>query len=61
LPLEEQKIIAIPQELPQAKTYAKEHQLAELVKAEVQKGRKCFVFATYTGTKNITPRLKGNP
>jgi len=58
LPAEEQKVIAIPQELPQAKTYAKELQLAELVKAEVQKGRKCFVFATYTGTKDITPRLK---
>jgi len=58
LPAEEQKVIAIPVELPREKTYAKEHQLAELVKAEVQKGRKCFVFATYTGTKDITPRLK---
>lgn len=58
LPAEEQKIIAIPYELPKEKSYAKEGQLAELIKAEARKGRKCFVFATYTGTKDITPRLK---
>jgi len=58
LPVEEQNIIALPQELPQATTYAKERQLAELVKTEVHHGRKCFVFATYTSTKDVTVRLK---
>ena len=58
LPVEKQKIIAVPHELPKAKTYTKEQELADIVKSEVRKGRKCFVFATYTGTKDITPRLK---
>jgi superfamily II DNA or RNA helicase len=58
LPPEKQKVIAVPAELSREKTYAKERQLAELVKAEARQGRKCFVFAQYTGTKDITPRLK---
>jgi len=58
LPIEKQKVIAVPMELPQSRTYAKERQLADIVSKEVKMGRKCFVFATYTGTKDITPRLK---
>ena len=58
LPEEMQKIIAIPEELSKAKTYAKEEQLIELIKSEVRKGRKCFVFATFTGIKDITTRMK---
>ena len=58
LPVEEQKIIAFPMELPKSVTYAKENQLVHLVKTEVKKVRKCFIFATYTGTKDITLRLK---
>ena len=58
LPVENQKIIAIPTELSKAKTYSKEEQLAQIAKTEAKLGRKCFVFATYTGTKDITPRLK---
>jgi len=58
LSIEKQKIIAVPMELPKSRTYAKERQLADLVSKEVRMGRKCFVFATYTGTKDITPRLK---
>lgn len=58
LPLENRKIIAVPTELTKAKTYAKEQQLAQIAKTEAKLGRKCFVFATYTGTKDITPRLK---
>jgi SNF2 family DNA or RNA helicase len=58
LPIENQEIIAIPTELSRAKTYSKEEQLAEIAKTEAKSGRKCFVFATYTGTKDITPRLK---
>ena len=58
MPIESQEIIAIPTELSKAKTYSKEEQLAEIAKTEAKSGRKCFVFATYTGTKDITPRLK---
>ncbi len=58
LPKDEQTIIALPQELSRDTTYAKEQQLAALVKGEVGKGRRCFVFATFTGTKDLTPRLK---
>jgi len=58
LPVEEQKIIAFPMELPKSVTYVKEKQLVHLVQTEVNMGRKCFIFATYTGTKDITKRLK---
>jgi len=58
LPIEKQKIIAIPAQLSKERTYTKEEQLAEIASKEVRMGRKCFVFATYTGTKDITPRLK---
>ena len=58
LPIEEQKVIAIPTELPKSVDYEKERQLADIVSKEARMGRKCFVFATYTGTKDITPRLK---
>jgi len=58
LPIEKQKVVAVPMELPKSRTYAKERQLADIVSKEVRMGRKCFVFATYTGTKDITPRLK---
>jgi superfamily II DNA or RNA helicase len=58
LPKEEQRIIAIPPELSRDTTYSKEQQLVEIVRKEVRNGRKCFVFATYTGTKDVTLRLK---
>jgi len=58
LPEEMQRIIAVPQELSKTRSYAKEKQLIELVKGEARKGRKCFIFATFTGTRDITPRIK---
>ena len=58
LPVENQKVIAFPVVLPKSMTYAKEKQLVHLVQAENRRGRKCFIFATYTGTKDITLRLK---
>jgi len=58
LPEEMQRIIAVPEELSKSKTYAKERQLVDLVRSEARNGRKCFVFATFTGKKDITLRLK---
>jgi len=58
LPVEKQKIVAVPAQLSKDRAYTKEEQLVEIASKEVGMGRKCFVFATYTGTKDITPRLK---
>ena len=58
LPEDKQRIIAIPEELSKEKTYAKEEQLIELAKKEAKMGRKCFIFATFTGSRDITLRMK---
>jgi len=51
-------IISIPTELPKDTTYAKEAQLIKLIKAELEQGRRVFVYCQYTNTKDITGRLK---
>lgn len=51
-------IIAIPQELPKNKTYNKEEQLINLVRHELEQGRRVFIYCQYTNTKDITQRLK---
>ena len=38
--------------------YPKEQQLAALVKSEAQEGRRCLIYAHYTGEKDITSRLR---
>jgi len=50
--------IAIPANLPKSKIYNKERQLIELVKEEKSQGRKTFVYCQYTGTRDMTGRLK---
>jgi len=56
---EEEVLIAIPANLPKTKIYNKERQLIELVKEEKSQGRKTFVYCQYTGTRDMTGRLKG--
>ncbi len=51
-------VIAIPTDLPQDKTYAKEEQLTRLVTEEVSKGRGVFIYCQYTNTKDITTRIR---
>lgn len=54
----EEELIAVPEELSQETTYRKEEDLIDLVKREKQEGRKVFVFAIYTQSKDVTARLQ---
>jgi len=52
-------LIAQPVDLDQALVYAKERRLVELVKAELQIGRRCcHVYAVYTRKRDVTRRLE---
>ena len=56
----ERFLIARPKDLDQNCPYAKERWLIELVKAELQSGRRCcHVYATYTQRRDVTRRLEG--
>jgi superfamily II DNA or RNA helicase len=46
-----------PKNLPENVTYPKEAKLVELVKAERQRGRQCWVFIQYTGEKDCLSRM----
>lgn len=52
-------VLVTPTELSDSVVYNKEARLVELVTAEKKKGRKCMVYAQFTGEKDVTPRLKG--
>jgi len=51
-------LIAVPQSLLKSKIYNKERQLIKLVKEEKSQNRKVFVYCQYTGTRDMTGRLK---
>ena len=48
----------IPTELPDRYIYMKEQKLLNYVLAETQQGRRVFVYAQFTGEKDITHRLQ---
>ena len=55
----ERFLIAQPQDLDQEFVYAKERRLIEIVKAELQMGRRCcHVYAVYTRKRDVTRRLE---
>ena len=55
----ERFLIAQPEDLDQKIVYAKERRLVELVKAELQMGRRCcHVYAVYTRKRDVTRRLE---
>jgi len=55
----ERFLIAQPEDLDQKIVYAKERRLVELVKAELQTGRRCcHVYAVYTRKRDVTRRLE---
>ena len=57
----ERFLIAQPEDLDQKIVYAKERRLVELVKAELQMGRRCcHVYAVYTHKRDVTPRRLRN-
>jgi hypothetical protein len=51
-------VIAEPAELPMGRLYPKESELLRIVQGEVSQGRKCFVYCTFTNTKDVTGRIR---
>jgi hypothetical protein len=55
----ERFLIAQPEDLDQEFVYVKESHLVEIVKAELQMGRRCcHVYAVYTRKRDVTRRLE---
>jgi hypothetical protein len=55
----ERFLIAQPEDLDQGFVYAKERRLVEIVKEELQLGRRCcHVYAVYTRKRDVTRRLE---
>ncbi|MGA2170719.1 MAG: helicase-related protein [Terracidiphilus sp.] len=51
-------LVTTPQNLPEDRLYAKERALIADVREEIRQGRRCQVYATYTGEKDVTLRLE---
>ncbi len=51
-------LVAEPAELTLNHLYAKEARLIEDIRAELAQGRRCQVYATYTGERDVTARLE---
>lgn len=51
-------VIAEPALLSSDHIYPKERELLKIIRAEISGGRRCFVYCTYTNTKDVTGRLK---
>jgi hypothetical protein len=50
-------LVTTPQNLAEDRFYAKERALIADVREELRQGRRCQVYATYTGEKDVTLRL----
>jgi len=51
-------LVASPRELPRDSLYPKETALIEDIREELRQGRRCQVYATYTGEKDVNARLE---
>jgi hypothetical protein len=51
-------LVTTPKNLPEDRLYAKERTLIADVREELRQGRRCQVYATYTGEKDVTLRLE---
>ena len=47
-----------PEDLPETDTYAKEQRLIGDIREELRQGRRCQVYATFTGKHDVTARLE---
>ncbi len=47
-----------PEDLPETEIYAKERRLIEDIRDELREGRRCQVYATFTGKNDVTERLE---
>jgi hypothetical protein len=50
-------LVTTPQNLTEDRLYAKERALITDIREELRQGRRCQVYATYTGEKDVTLRL----
>jgi hypothetical protein len=55
---QDDRVVAVPRELPKDKIYPKEKALLDLIEAEVKAGRRVFVYAIYTASRDIAGRLQ---
>jgi hypothetical protein len=51
-------LVTTPQNLKEDRLFAKERALVADVREELRQGRRCQVYATYTGEKDVTLRLE---
>jgi hypothetical protein len=51
-------LVTTPQNLTEDRLYAKERALISDVREELRQGRRCQVYATFTGEKDVTLRLE---
>jgi len=51
-------LVTTPENLSREALYAKERALVTDVKEELRQGRRCQIYATYTGEKDVTQRLE---
>ena len=51
-------VIAEPVSLPLNRTYPKEREFLSIVEGEISQGRRCFLYCTFTNTKDVTGRLR---
>jgi hypothetical protein len=51
-------LVTTPKDLSQEKLFAKERDLIGDIREELRQGRRCQVYATYTGEKDVTLRLE---
>ena len=51
-------LVTVPENLTRDALYAKERALVADVKEELRQGRRCQVYATYTGEKDVTERIE---
>jgi superfamily II DNA or RNA helicase len=54
----EKFLVTAPENLAQDVLYAKERELIADVKEELRQGRRCQIYATFTGEKDVTLRLQ---
>ncbi len=51
-------ILVIPHDLPEETIYPKERLLLEIVEKEIKEHRRCLIFATFSGIRDVTARIE---
>lgn len=49
--------VTVPVNLPRNELYPKEKALLELLQAEIEQGRQCWVYVQYTGKRDVSKRI----